>query len=198
MGATTVGIVCKDGVVLASDKRVSYGYTIMSKAGKKVFAVNDRIGIGFAGLISDAQALLRRISAEIRIYELENNTSMGTRAVAKLLSNILYSQRFYPAFTENMVGGLDRDGPTLYVLDQLGSVIEDRFAAMGSGGSVAIGIIEGNYSKEMTVEEGRELAVKAVKGAIARDIGSGDGVDVVIISAEGAREEFLPIPSAIR
>lgn len=198
MGATTVGIICKDGVVLAAEKRISYGYTIMSKSGKKVFIVNDRIGIGFAGLISDAQALLRRLSAEIRLYELENSVPMSTKSVAKLLSNILYSQRYYPAFTETMIGGLDREGPVLYILDQLGSLIEDKYAAMGSGGTVAIGIIEEGYSKDMTVEKGKELAVKAVKGAIARDIGSGDGVDVVVISAEGAREESIPIASVIR
>ena len=193
MGATTVGLVCKDGVVLASEKRISYGFTIMSKAGKKVHLINDRIGIGFAGLISDAQATLRRISAEIRLHELETHTPMSVKSVAKLLANILYSQKFYPSFAETLVGGMDSEGKSLFILDQIGSLIEDNYAALGTGGTIAIGILEGGYSKDMTVNEGKELAVKAVKAAISRDIGSGDGVDIVVISSAGAKEEFLPV-----
>jgi proteasome beta subunit len=193
MGATTVGLVCKDGVVLASEKRISYGYTIMSKSGKKVHVINNRIGIGFAGLISDAQAILRRLSAELRLYELENHAPMTIKSVAKLLANILYAQRFYPSFAETLIGGMDGEAKSLFILDQLGSLIPDNYAALGTGGTIAIGILEGGYTKEMTVKEGKELAVKAVRTAISRDIGSGDGVDVVIITTTGAKEEFLPV-----
>lgn len=192
MGATTVGIVCKDGVILASDKRIAYGYSIMSKSGKKVFPIGDRLGIGFAGLISDAQSVLRRISAEVRLYELEFHKTMGVRAATKLLSNMLYSQRYYPVFTETMVGGVGEDGGRLFILDQLGSMIEDSYAAIGSGGSIAIGILELDYSKECGVKEGKELAIRAVRAGIARDIASGDGVDVLILGKDGVREEFHP------
>lgn len=192
MGATTVGIVCKDGVVLASDKRIAYGFSIMSKSGKKVFPIGDRMGVGFAGLISDAQAVLRRISAEVRLYELEFHTKMGVRAMTKLLSNMLYTQRYYPVFTETMVSGLDGDGGKLFVLDQLGSMIEDKYAAIGSGGSIAIGILEQDYGKECSLKEGKDLAIRAVRAGIARDIASGDGVDVITISKDGVKEEFHP------
>jgi proteasome beta subunit len=193
MGATTVGISCKDGVVLASEKRISYGFTIMSKAGKKVFLINGRIGIAFAGLISDAQAILRRLSAEVKLYELDYHTKMSVKSAAKLLSNILYSQRGFPAFAETIVGGVDQEGHKLFILDQLGSLIEDKFAALGTGGALAISVIEQEYKDEMTMKDGKELAVKAVKAAISRDVASGDGVDVVIISKEGAKEEFFPV-----
>jgi proteasome beta subunit len=193
MGATTVGISCKDGVVLASEKRISYGYTIMSKAGKKVFLINGRIGIAFAGLISDAQAILRRLSAEVKLYELDYHSKMSVKSAAKLLSNILYSQRGFPAFAETIVGGVDQEGHKLFILDPLGSLIEDKFASLGTGGALAISVIEQEYKDEMSIKDGKELAVKAVKAAISRDIASGDGVDVVIISKEGAKEEFFPV-----
>ena len=192
-GATTVGIVCKDGVVLASEKRIAYGFSIMTKAGKKVFAINDRIGVAFAGLISDAQAVLRRISAESRLYELECHTGMGVKSTAKLLANILYSQRYYPYFTETLVGGKDQEGCKLFILDPLGSMIGDQYAALGTGGSMAISIIEENYRESMGVKEGRELAVKAIRAAISRDVASGDGIDVLVISGDGAKEESLPV-----
>jgi proteasome beta subunit len=193
MGATTVGIMCKDGVVLASEKRISYGYTIMSKAGKKVFLINGRIGIGFAGLISDAQAILRRLSAEIKLYELDYHTKMSVKSAAKLLSNILYSQRGFPAFAETIVGGMDEGGHKLFILDPLGSLMEDKFAALGTGGALAISVIEQEYKDEISLKDGKELAVKAVRAAISRDIASGDGIDVVIVSKEGGKEEFFPV-----
>jgi proteasome beta subunit len=192
-GATTVGLVCKDGVVLASEKRISYGFSIMSKAGKKVFLINSRIGVAFAGLISDAQAILRRISAEVRLYELDYHTPINVKSTAKLLSNMLYSQRLYPAFAETLIGGVDKDGQGLYILDQLGSLIEDKYAALGTGGAVAIGILEQGYSQGMSTKEGKDLAVKAVRAAISRDVASGDGVDVVVVTKDGGKEEFFPV-----
>ncbi|MGQ9759244.1 MAG: archaeal proteasome endopeptidase complex subunit beta [Candidatus Methanomethylicaceae archaeon] len=192
VGATTVGIVCKDGIVLASEKRISYGYSIMSKAGKKVFLVNERIGVAFAGLVSDAQAILRRLGAEVMLYELDHHKRMSVRSAAKLLANILYSQRYYPVFTETIIGGVDEEGNKLFVLDQLGSLIEDKFAALGTGGAMAISVIEGGYKNGIDVSEGKELAVKAVRSAISRDVASGDGIDVVVISKDGAKEEFFP------
>ncbi|MCQ8892115.1 MAG: archaeal proteasome endopeptidase complex subunit beta [Candidatus Methanosuratincola sp.] len=191
-GATTVGIACKDGVVLASEKRVTYGFSIMTKAGKKVFAINNRLGVAFAGLISDSQAVLRRISAETNLYELETRKPMSVRAMAKILANLLYAQRAYPVYTETMVGGMDEDGAKLFVLDPLGSMIEDRYAALGTGGAIAIGIVESAYSPEMGVEAGKDLAIRAVRAAISRDVASGDGVDVLVISKQGAIEETLP------
>jgi proteasome beta subunit len=165
----------------------------MSKAGKKVFLINSRIGVAFAGLISDAQAILRRISAEVRLYELDYHSPINVKSTAKLLSNMLYSQRYYPAFAETLIGGVDKDGQGLYILDQLGSLIEDKYAALGTGGAVAIGILEQGYSQGMSTKEGKELAVKAVRAAISRDIASGDGIDVVVVTKDGGKEEFFPV-----
>ncbi len=191
-GATTVGIVCKDGVVLASEKRIAYGFSIMTKAGKKVFAINERVGVAFAGLISDSQAVLRRLSAETRLYELDTHSPMSVKATAKILANMLYAQKYFPIFAETIVGGVDPDAPQLFILDPLGSMIEDKYAAIGTGGSLAISVIEGGYNPEMTAKEGKELAVRAIRAAISRDIASGDGVDVVMICKKGLKEETVP------
>jgi proteasome beta subunit len=193
IGATTIGMVFKDGVILASEKRISYGLTVMSKAGKKVFLVNDRIGVAFAGLISDAQAILRRLASEIRLYELESRRRMSVRSAAKFLSNLLYAQRPFPVFTETIVGGIDDEGCKLFVLDQLGSLIEDKYVAIGTGGVLAISVIESEYKDNMSLDDARNLTIKAMKAAISRDITSGDGTDIVIISKNGSREEFIPV-----
>ena len=181
IGATTVGIRVKDGVVLASEKRVSYGGFIVSKAGKKVFKVTDRIGIAFAGLYADMQALARILSAEIQYYEVSTGKPARVYAAAKLLSNILYASKLIPFITEVLVGGVDETGSHLYVMDPVGSVIEDDYAALGSGAAIAIGILEANYRKDMSVDEAKELAEKAVRIAIERDAISGDGIDILVI-----------------
>jgi len=193
IGATTIGMIFKDGIILASEKRISYGLTVMSKAGKKVFLVNDRIGVAFAGLISDAQAILRRLASEIRLYELETNKRMSIKSAAKFLSNLLYAQRPFPVFTETIIGGIDDEGNKLFVLDQLGSLLEDKYIALGTGGVLAISIMESEYKDGMELEEARNLVIKAMKAAISRDITSGDGIDIVIISKNGSKEEFIPM-----
>ncbi|MCS7364405.1 MAG: archaeal proteasome endopeptidase complex subunit beta [archaeon GB-1867-035] len=193
VGATAVGIVCKDGVVLASEKRIAYGYTVLSKVGKKVFKITDHLGIACAGLVSDMQVIARSLMAEANLYELDYKRPMSVRSLAKLLSMILYGQKLVPYFTETIVGGVDPSGPHLFVLDPLGSLIEDKYASVGTGATLAISIIESNYSPDMTIDEGRKLAVSAMKAAIARDAISGDGIDLLIITKDGAVEEFVPV-----
>ena len=192
-GATTVGLVCKDGVVLASEKRVSYGFYLMSKAGKKVFKVTNHIGVACAGIMADMQVIARTLAAEADLFALEARRIMPIRSAVKLLSNILFTQRLMPFIAQTIVGGIDSEGPHLYVLDPLGSIIEDKYASVGSGAQIAIGVIESLYKDGATVNDGREVAMKAIKAAIERDAVSGDGIDVLMITKEGAQEAFIPV-----
>ncbi len=190
VGATTVGLRVEEGVVLASEKRVSYGFTVTSKSAKKIFKISDHLGIACAGLIGDMQAIARSLRAELRLYELDTNRRMSIKAAAKLLANILFSRRYMPLMSETLVGGVDDIGSHLFVLDAIGSLIEDDYAALGSGATIAIGIVESGYRKDMAVDEASSLAVKAVRAAIERDALSGDGIDVLTITKRGAEERF--------
>jgi proteasome beta subunit len=190
-GATTVGIVCADGVILASEKRVSYGHLVVSKVAKKVFRLTDRIGAACAGLISDMQLLVRQVEAYAKLFKLDANRPISVRSTAKIMSNLLFSRRMFPLITQTIVGGIDDEGPAVYVLDVLGSVIPDDYAAVGSGTQIAIGVLEAEYRKNMTIEQGKELATKAVKSGISRDTMSGDGIDFQIITKDGIKEESI-------
>ncbi|MCS7112536.1 MAG: proteasome subunit beta [Nitrososphaerota archaeon] len=193
-GATAVGIVARDGVILASEKRLSYGGYILSRRAKKIFRIAERIGFACAGLISDMQSLADLIKAEAKILELELGRPVTVRSAAKLTSNILVYHRMYPLLTEIIVGGYDRDeGYSLYVLDPLGVVLPDNYTALGSGAEVAIGVIESGYKRGIGLTDARELAVRSVKAASMRDATSGDGVDLLIISENDVKEEFIPI-----
>lgn len=192
-GATTVGLVCKDGVVLASEKRVSWGRLVSSKSGKKVFKLTDRIGLAFAGLVSDMQALAREANAHANLYELEKGRTISVRAMSKLISNMLFQRRMVPLLMETVIGGVDSEGPSVYSLDPLGSLIPDNYTSAGTGAPIAMGVLEDNYDEEMDLEQCAELALKSIKAAVARDVVSGDGVNMLLISKEGIEERMYPL-----
>ena len=190
-GATTIGLVCSDGVILASEKRVSYGYMVMSRVGKKVFRLTDRIGAACAGLVSDMQILVREVEAYANLFRMDAGRPMPVRSAAKVMSNLLFGRRLVPLITQTVVGGMDDEGPSLYVLDVLGSVIPDKFAAVGSGAAIAVGVLEQEYKDGIGTSEAKDLVIRAIKSAISRDVMSGDGVDLLVITKEGMREESI-------
>jgi proteasome beta subunit len=190
-GATTVGVVFKDGVLLAAEKRVTYGYFVMSKGGKKVFKITNRIGVACAGLVGDMQILAKEMEAQANLFSMDTGRNINVRAAAKLLANVLFNRRYAPLFTQTIVGGLDEDGPALFVLDVLGSLIPDKYAVVGTGTEIAIGVIEEAYKETMNAEETKELVMRAIKSAISRDSMSGDGIDFLIITKEGIKEESI-------
>ena len=192
-GATTIGLVCKDGVVLASERRVSYGYFVMSKSGKKVFQITDNIGAACAGLVADMQILTKEVAVQLRLYSFERDRLASVRSAAKVVAALLFERRLFPYLAQTIVGGIDEEGPSLYVLDPLGSVIDDRFASVGSGSEIATGVLEAEYKEGMTVDQGKELVKKAAKAALARDIGSGNGLDIMTITKSGIKEEGEPL-----
>ena len=190
-GATTVGVVCSDGVILASEKRVSYGGLVVSRVGKKVFKIADHIGSACAGLVSDMQILIREVAVYANLFRLEVGRPIGVRAAAKVMSNLLFSRRLVPLITQTIVGGIDDEGPSIYVLDVLGSVIPDKYAAVGSGAEIALGVLEEGYKNGLTLEDGKPLVVRAIKSAVSRDVMSGDGIDFLLITKKGMKEESM-------
>lgn len=191
LGATTVGVVCKDGVVLSSEKRVAYGYMVMSKKGRKIFKITDNIGAACAGLVADMQILIRQVGAYSKLFELEHNRKITVRTTAKTVSNLLFQRRLFPYITQTIIGGVDDEGPNLFVLDPVGSLIPDKYATVGTGAEIAVGVLEAGYKEGLTLQEGRDLVFKAMKSALARDIASGDGVDILMISEDGIKEESI-------
>jgi len=190
-GATTIGAVFHDGVILASEKRVAYGYLIVSKVVKKVFKITDQIGAACAGLVGDMQILAREVEAQANLYSMDVGRKVSVRSAAKLMANILFNRRYAPLITQTIVGGLDEGGPSLYVLDVLGSLIPDKYAAVGSGTELAIGVLEEGYKESMKLKEIKDLVTRAIKAAISRDVMSGDGIDFLIITKDGVAEETI-------
>jgi proteasome beta subunit len=190
-GATTVGVVFADGLILASEKRVSYGYLVVSRVGKKVFKIADHIGAACAGLVSDMQILVREVEAYASLFNLDAGRPMSVRSAAKVMSNLLFVRRLFPLITQTIVGGMDEEGPSLYALDVLGSLMPDKYAVVGSGAEIAIGVLEEGYKDGVSLEEAKDLVVRAVKSAVSRDVMSGDGIDFLVITKDGISEESM-------
>jgi len=190
-GATTIGVVCTDGVILASEKRVTYGYLVVSKGVKKVFKIADQIGAACAGLVGDMQTLTREVEAQANLFSMDVGRRISVRSAAKLMSVILFNRRYAPLITQTIVGGLDEEGPALYVLDVLGSLIPDKYAVVGSGTEIAMGVLEEGYKEGLNMDEAKALVTRAIKSAISRDAMSGDGIDFLVITKEGIAEEAI-------
>lgn len=188
--ATVVGVKASDGVVIASDKRLSYGDFVLSRNAKKMFIINNNIAIAFAGLYGDAGGLVRILEAELKNYEMVTGATLTTRMVAKRLATIMYYYKFFPFFVEVLVAGV-KGRPELYALDPLGSILEEDYVAVGSGATLAFGVLEREYREGISLESAEKLAIASVRAAISRDVGSGDGIDVIAISPSGVRERSI-------
>ncbi len=188
-GTTTVGIICKDGVVLAAERKATMGYLVASKEDTKITKIMSHIAITQAGMVGDIQALTRYITAEANLYELRNKKRIPLAATANLLANILYGGRwsFFPYMVQLIMAGYDEKGPGLFILHPDGSQLEEKkFFATGSGSPMAFGVLEALFKENMSVDECKKIAAKAVKAAVERDIASGGiGIDIAVIDSKG-------------
>ncbi len=187
-GTTTVGLVCKDGVVLATERRATAGNLISNKQTQKLFKIDQNIGITIAGLVGDAQVLARYLRAEVSLYRLRRNAQLTAEGAATLLANILNGNRFYPYYAWLILGGVDAKGAHVFSVDPAGGCIEDKFVSVGSGSPFAYGLIEETYSRDMSTSDAVDLALRGLTAAMKRDSASGDGYLVHVISMKDYRE----------
>ncbi|HEU5120340.1 MAG TPA: proteasome subunit beta [Candidatus Nitrosocosmicus sp.] len=192
-GATAVGITYNDGVLLAAEKRVSYGNFVVNKNTKKTFNVTDHVGAACAGMVADMQVLVRQVSALSKIRKLETRRNIEPNSVAKLMSVIMFERRYFPLLTQVVVGGVTTGKPEIYTLDPLGSVLPDRYAAVGTGAEMALGVMDAEFSDDMDEEKATNLALKAIRSSIQRDSASGDGIDILIINKNGKSENSFSV-----
>jgi proteasome beta subunit len=185
-GTTTIGVVCKDGVILASDTRVTMGYFVAHKQGKKVYKIDDHIGMTIAGSVADAQKVIDIITANAQLYRINLNRPLPIASAARLTSNLLFSARGLMA--QILVGGIDDTGPHLYNLDPFGSLTEEKVTSTGSGSPLAIGVLEDKFKESMTVQEALPVIAHAVNAAMKRDVASGNNYNIIIINKKGYKE----------
>ncbi len=186
-GTTTVGIKAKDGVVLCADMRASAGYFIANNNTMKIQKIDDHAAMTMAGGVADAQNITDILKYHANLHRIQKQEPIPIKSLTRLTSLIFQQNRGYPFIADILVGGYDKQGPALYNIDMFGSAEEKTYVTTGSGSPVAYGLLEEEYHKDLSVEDAKVIALRAVKAAIIRNIGTGDGINISIINKNGFR-----------
>ncbi|MBS3126179.1 proteasome subunit beta [Candidatus Woesearchaeota archaeon] len=194
-GTTTVAIVCRDGIVLCADKRVTSGYLVSYKKFQKIIPITDNIAVTVAGTVSDVQLLVKLIRAELELKKIRTKREATVKEATNLLANMVYNNirrmSMIPGISHFVIGGKDDTGFYAYDVGADGSIVPcDEYVSSGSGSVMAYGVLETLFKKDLSVEEGVKLGVKAINAAVQRDIASGNGVDVVTITKDGVKHHL--------
>jgi proteasome beta subunit len=187
-GTTTIGVVCKDGVILASDTRVTMGFYVAHKHGKKVYQIDDHLAMTIAGSLADAQRAVDILQANARLYRVNTGRRFPVNSAARFLANLLFSARYVPLLVQALVGGVDDTGPHVFSIDPFGSLTEEKYVSTGSGSPVAYGILEDKFREDAAVKDMLPVIVKAVNASMKRDAASGDSFNVAVIDDKGYRD----------
>ena len=184
-GTTTVAIKVKDGVVLCADMRASAGYFIANNNTMKIQKIEQHAGLTLAGGVADAQNIVDVLRYHANVHRIQNQEPIPIKSLARLTSLMFHQNRGYPFIADILVGGYDSEGPQLFNIDMFGSVEEKNYVTTGSGSPVAYGLLEEEYKDNLTLDEAKSIALRAVKAAITRNIGTGDGINVALIDKNG-------------
>jgi len=187
-GTTTLGMVCKEGVVIATEQRATMGTLIAHKTTKKLYKIDEHLALATAGLVGDLQTLARYLNAEANLYRLKRDAKMPVKSAATLMANILNQRKFAPYYVQLILGGYDNSGGHIYALDAAGGAIPDKYTSAGSGSPYVFGVLEDNFKDNLTTDEGVNIAIRAITAAMNRDSASGGMISVAVITKDGFRE----------
>lgn len=187
-GTTTIGVVGKDGVILASDTRVIMGFYVAHKHGKKIYKIDDHLGMTIAGTVADAQRVVDILTANAQLYKVNMGRPLPVASAARFAANLMFSARYVPLQTEAIIGGVDDTGPHVFRLDPFGTLTEEKCVSTGSGSPVALGVLDDKYKEDTAVKELLPVIVKAINAAMKRNAGTGDSFNVAVMDEKGYRE----------
>jgi len=182
-GTTTVGLTTDEGVVLATDMRASMGYMVSSKDVQKVEEIHPTGALTIAGSVSAAQNLISSLKAEVRLYEARRGEDMSMQALSTLTGNFLRSGAFL--IVSPILGGVDDDGSHIYSIDALGGTTEEEYTVTGSGSQFALGVLEQQYEEGLSIDEAKTIAANAIHTAVERDLASGNGINIAVVTEDG-------------
>ncbi len=194
-GTTTVGLVCKDAVILGTDRRATMSYFVASKTAEKLHKIQEHLYMTIAGGVADAMYLVDVLRAETTLYQLKGEAPIKVKSAGKMLSNILYQNKMYPFQVGLILGGVtEEEGPALLNLGAYGSILPEKFCAVGSGQNFSYGVLEAKYKDGLSINAAKAIIIKAVTSSIIRDMASGNGIDIAIIKKDGpAERDFISI-----
>ncbi|OQX18115.1 MAG: hypothetical protein BWK75_06880 [Candidatus Altiarchaeales archaeon A3] len=189
-GTTTIGLKCKDGVVLVSDSRASMGSFIASKEARKIYPISEHVAGTVAGSVGDAEKFMELLNTEASFYRLQNGKELSTKGIMTLGTHILHGNRYYPYLVQILICGYNTESNKgeIYSIDPIGGVTEEDVASTGSGSLTAYGVLESEYSSEKTIDENLRLGIKSLGIAMERDSATGNHIKAAVITIDGYKE----------
>jgi len=199
-GTTTVGVVTKDGLVLAADMQATLGHMGYDLEAQKVYKITENIALTNAGSVGDSLTIIRFLRSKAKLYETDRETPITAKALTTYLSNVLNANRYYPYSVQFIIGGKVKK-TELFEITAFGGILERKeYATSGSGTALALSVLDQQYKKGLNLNQGIELAVKAISASKKRDIYTGgESFTVMVIDDKGTRKvseaelkKFLP------
>ena len=185
-GSTAIGMVCSDGVLLCTDKRI-VDTLIVPESVEKIFQIDDHVLATASGILSDARVLIERAQLEAQKHKVSYDTPIDVLSIVKDICNLkqvcTQSGGLRPFGVSTLVGGIDSDGPKLYETDPTGIYFRYKATVIGEGETDVEEILHKEYDPKMTTEDGIKLAVSALKKVLDKDFNI-DRLDCAYINTE--------------
>ena len=184
--------------MIAGDTRLSEGYSIVTRDESKLVKLSEKTILATSGMFADFCELKKVLHSKLEIYDYKIGREATTEGIANLLSKTLYGRRFFPYYTFNLIGGLDKNGKgILYGYDAIGSYDFATGLAQGSGAHMIVPLLDAelvgynnpNHSKKppVSIESAIDLIERAFKACAERDIYTGDRLEIIVLNKEGTR-----------
>lgn len=187
-GSTAAGLVVSNGVLLGATK--SSAPLSVSDSYKKIFAIDDHIGIVGSGILADARYLVEIARVKSQINKITYGEPVSVQTVAKSLANHKHMATQYaglrPFGIGLLVGGVDITGANLYETDPSGTMLQWKAQAIGRGSEKAKKVLSSGYKKGMNVKEGLKLLVKALKAG-EKSLPK-EGIEIAVITESGMKK----------
>ncbi len=185
-GSTAIGIVCSDGVLFVTDKRI-VDPLIMPESVEKIWKIDDHMGATASGIISDARVLIERAQTKAQQNRVTYDSEIDTLTIVKDIANLkqicTQSGGLRPFGVSILVGGIDNGKPRLFETDPTGIFFEYKASVIGEGEVDVEEILHKEYKSDATIQDGLKLSLKALKKFLGDNF-SIDRVDAAYIKTD--------------
>jgi 20S proteasome subunit beta 6 len=209
-GGSLIAMAGEDFCILASDTRLSEGYSILSRDSPHLYKLHSSCVLGCVGFHGDCLTFTKVLDTKLKMYEHEHNKKASTSAIAQLVSTMLYYRRFFPYYVNTLIAGLDSEGRgSIYSYDPVGSYEREVYRAVGSSAALLQPLLDSqlglkNQSPSFTLNRNltvqgmsKENAIGLIRDAFVsaaeRDIYTGDSLVINVITKEGIAMHMYPL-----
>ena len=165
-GSTAVGMVCSDGVLFVTDKRI-VDSLIVPESVEKIWQIDDHMGATASGILSDARVLIERAQLKAQQHRVTYDSPVDVITIVKDIANLkqicTQSGGLRPFGVSVLIAGIDGNTPRLYETDPTGIFFEYKASVIGEGEVDVEEILQKEYKPEITIEAGLNLCLSALK-----------------------------------